>query len=113
LNLEVEVTPFQIGLNTITLQFTNDSKVKDVRIKLSMSPNWRIENKAFKVGEGKYKMTRNLLHGAGTINMSVKVVKENGEEMVLPYKIVVPGEDRSIRENILSKGGVSFVRAIY
>ncbi|WP_407270686.1 copper resistance CopC/CopD family protein [Radiobacillus sp. PE A8.2] len=94
LDLSVEITPLEMGLNTITLDFKNDPKIRNVKVELSMPPDWRIENNAFKVEKGVYKLTGNLLHAAGTTNMKVKVLMESGEEMQTPYRIVVPGEVR-------------------
>jgi copper transport protein len=94
LNLNVEITPFKMGLNTITLKFQDHSDIRNVRVELRMPPDWKIENNAFKVDKGTYKLTGNLLHAAGTVNMKVKVVMQSGEEIKLPYKIVVPGEIR-------------------
>ncbi len=94
LNLNVEITPFEIGLNTITLHFEDSPDIQDVRVDLSMPPDWSIERSAFKVEGGTYKLTGNLLHAAGTVNMNIKVIIKNGEKVEIPYKIVVPGEIR-------------------
>lgn len=94
LGLNVQITPLEMGLNTITLEFKENPKIENVKVELSMPPTWRIENNAFQVGKRTYKLTGNLLHGAGTINMKVKVLMENGKEVRLPYAIVVPGEVR-------------------
>ena len=59
-----------------------------------MPPSWRIENNAFKVDAGTYKLTGNLLHAAGTVNMKVKVRMNNGDKIQIPYRIAVPGEVR-------------------
>ncbi len=83
-----------MGLNTITLDFGNEPKIRNVKVELSMPPDWRIENKAFKVGQGIYKLTGNLLHAAGTTNLKVNITMESGEEIQIPYRIVVPGEVR-------------------
>lgn len=94
LGLSVEVTPLEMGLNTITLDFKNGSKISNVKVELNMPPSWRIENNAFKVDAGTYKLTGNLLHAAGTVNMKVKVRMNNGDKIQIPYRIVVPGEIR-------------------
>ncbi|MDC3425766.1 copper resistance protein CopC [Aquibacillus sp. 3ASR75-11] len=94
LELDVKVTPIEIGLSTITIKLLEDVPVSNVRVKLGMPPDWFIENNAFKVDEGTYKLTGNLLHAAGTVNMTIKVTMENGEEIQIPYEIVVPGEIR-------------------
>ncbi|WP_256464156.1 copper resistance CopC/CopD family protein [Halobacillus amylolyticus] len=99
LDLNVEITPLEMGLNTITLEFKENPKIRNVKVELSMPPTWQVENNAFQVGKGIYKLTGNLLHGAGTINMKVKVLMENGKEVRLPYTIVVPGEVRNQSEN--------------
>lgn len=94
LGLSVSVTPLEMGLNTISLDFKEASTIRNVKVELSMPPDWRIENNAFKVDEGTYKLTGNLLHAAGTINMDVKVYIKNGDMIEIPYRIVVPGEKR-------------------
>ena len=94
LDLSVSVTPLEMGLNTITLDFKNGSKISNVKVELNMPPSWRIENNAFKVDAGTYKLTGNLLHAAGTVSMKVKVWMNNGDKIQIPYRIVVPGEVR-------------------
>ncbi|MBM7570554.1 copper resistance protein CopC [Aquibacillus albus] len=94
LELNVEIAPLEMGLNTITLDFANNPDIKNVAVELSMPPNWRIKVNAFKVDEGLYKLTGNLLHAAGTINMKVNVTLDNGKVIEIPYRIVVPGEIR-------------------
>ncbi|MRH44469.1 hypothetical protein GH741_17635 [Aquibacillus halophilus] len=94
LDLNVKISPLEMGLNTITLKFENNLKITNVKVELSMPPNWRIENNAFRVNENTYKLTGNLLHASGTINMKVKVMMANGKEILIPYRVVVPGEVR-------------------
>jgi copper transport protein len=66
----------------------------EVYVDMAMPPYWGVEYRAFKVKDGEYRLTGNLLHAAGTINMVVKFKMENGEKIELSYKIVVPGKIR-------------------
>ncbi|MDC3418160.1 copper resistance protein CopC [Aquibacillus salsiterrae] len=94
LGLIVDIAPIQMGLNTISLEFAKDVPIEDVTVQLDMPPDWQIEVDAFEVEEGLYKLTGNLLHAAGTINMTVRVTLASGELVEIPYRIVVPGEVR-------------------
>lgn len=94
LNLNVKITPLEMGLNTITLDFENAPDIHHVKVEMTMPPLWSKENKAFKINHDTYKMTGNLLHAAGTTYMNVKVIMDSGEKVEIPYKIVVPGEVR-------------------
>ncbi|MBF0706567.1 copper resistance protein CopC (plasmid) [Alkalihalobacillus hwajinpoensis] len=94
LALDVKVTPFHVGQNTITLQFEEDLTIRNVSVVLSMPPNWKVERKAFEVDDRTYKLTGNLLHAPGTLKMNVSVELTNGKEIQIPYRIVVPGETR-------------------
>ncbi|MEW9670129.1 copper resistance protein CopC [Ammoniphilus sp. 3BR4] len=88
----VKITPFEIGANDILVQFENQSELKEVYTQLSMAPIWKIERRAFSIGEGQYRLTGNLLHGAGTIFMDVIAVKKDGEKVRFPFRLEVPGE---------------------
>lgn len=59
-----------------------------------MPPNYNVTYKAFKIDDGVFKITGNLLHAAGTMGMNVKVINANGEEIEFPFEIVIPGEMR-------------------
>lgn len=90
----VSITPLRAGSNEITVDFLDDPDFEKVRIKLFMPPSWRIENNAFSLGEGKYSITGNILHAAGTTYMKVVAFEANGQKIVFPFRIVVPGEMR-------------------
>ncbi|SEB05497.1 copper transport protein [Thalassobacillus cyri] len=94
LDVNVEITPLEMGLNTITLDFEKAPEIHQVKVEMTMPPLWSIENKAFKINHDTYKMTGNLLHAAGTTHMNVKIMLESGKKIEIPYKIVVPGEVR-------------------
>lgn len=58
-----------------------EEKVKNVEVTLSMPPNYKVNYNAFKVDDRTFKITGNLLHAAGTMEMEVKAKKEDGEEI--------------------------------
>lgn len=88
----VRINPFKVGANDIVIHFENKPDFKDVDVQLSMAPIWKIERRAFSIGEGQYMVTGNLLHGAGTIFMDVIAVKKDGGKIRFPFRLEVPGE---------------------
>lgn len=94
LNLAVDIEPMEMGYNEFTLTFDSAENIKFVDIKLSMPPDWTKTNRAFRVKENIYKLTGANLHAAGTVFMEAQVTKQGGEKVILPFKIVVPGEVR-------------------
>jgi copper transport protein len=90
----VNVSPFQIGTNDITIQFENEPNFKQVHVKFFMPPDWFSEYDAFSLGNGKYKLTGSFMHASGSLYMDVEAIKSNGEKVVFPFRIVVPGEIR-------------------
>jgi copper transport protein len=92
--LTVEISPFRVGVNDITLRFNNQSEFERVRVKFFMPPMWMVENNAFSLGNGTYRVTGGFMHAAGTMDLEVEALKTNGEIIVFPFKIVVPGEMR-------------------
>jgi copper transport protein len=88
---KVDITPFQLGANDITISFQNEPEFNKVRVKLWAAPSWSVENTAFPLGDGKYRLTGNFLHGAGGMNIEVQATKANGEIMAFPFKVQVPG----------------------
>ncbi|USK31336.1 copper resistance protein CopC (plasmid) [Bacillus sp. CMF21] len=93
IELNVDFTPLYPGLNVLTMDFGGE-EVENVEVTLSMPPNYNITYKAFKIDDGVFKITGNLLHAAGTMSMNVKIIKENGEQIEFPFEIVIPGEMR-------------------
>ncbi|MCR8635211.1 copper resistance protein CopC [Paenibacillus radicis (ex Xue et al. 2023)] len=87
----VNVTPLKSGANDIVIQFDNETELQSVKATLSMPPNERKENYAFFMGKGQYKLTGNLLHSAGTTYLDIEAVKVNGERIIIPFSIKVPG----------------------
>jgi copper transport protein len=91
--LDVNISPLYPGLNVLTMNF-NNKDIEKVEVTLSMPPNYNVKYNAFKVDKGVFKLTGNLLHAAGTMNMNVKAKKFNGESVEFSFKIVIPGEMR-------------------
>ncbi|EGL84258.1 copper resistance protein CopC [Caldalkalibacillus thermarum TA2.A1] len=99
MEVTVEIDPFQIGRNDITIRFENEPELKQVKASFFMFPSWRMENNAFPLGDGEYRLTGNFLHGAGTIYMEVEAIQANGETSIFPFRIQVPGDmPESLRE---------------
>ena len=93
IELNVNFSPLTLGLNVLTMSFEGDT-VEDVEVTLSMPPNYQVNYRAFKVGEGEFKLTGNLLHAAGTMDMKVKAKKSTGEEVEFSFRVVIPGTMR-------------------
>jgi copper transport protein len=88
----VSASPLKVGANDITIQLNDDADIDSVRAKFYSNLGGSVENNAFKVGNGLYKLTGNYFHGAGTMNMDVQVIKKNGEKVIYPpFTIQIPG----------------------
>lgn len=93
IELDVSFSPLKLGLNVLTMEFEGD-KVEDAEVTLSMPPNYQVNYRAFQVEEGVFKLTGNLLHAAGTMNMKVTAEKSDGEKVEFDFRVVIPGEMR-------------------
>jgi copper transport protein len=95
IELSVEISPFRVGVNDITLRFKNQPEFERVRVKFFMPPLiWRVGNNAFYLGDGTYWLSGGFIHAAGTLKMEVEAIKPGGDKVVFPFQIVVPGEIR-------------------
>lgn len=94
LKLTVDIKPLTTETNDIFLDFMGAPELKQVKVKMFMPPDWTKENTAFPLGNGRYKLTGNFLHGSGNITMEVEAVKSDGSSVLFPVRIVVPGEQR-------------------
>lgn len=56
-----------------------------------MPPDSIIEDRAFSLGNGEYRLTGNLLHAAGVIQMQITAYTSKGKEINFPFEIRVPG----------------------
>lgn len=93
IEMNISFSPLKLGLNVLTMRFKGET-VEDVEVSLSMPPNYKVNYSAFKVGEGEFRLTGNLLHAAGTMDMNVRAIKSNGEEVEFAFRVVIPGEMR-------------------
>ncbi|MGM0867524.1 MAG: hypothetical protein ACQEWF_22985 [Bacillota bacterium] len=66
----------------------SDEEVENVEVTLSMPPNYNVTFKAFKIDDRVFKITGNLLHAAGTMDMNVKAINEEGEEIEFYFDIM-------------------------
>lgn len=87
----MEIAPLKAGANVVSVQFNKAAEFQKVDVKYFSSTDWVNENKAFSFGDGLFKVTGNLFHGAGTMNVIVEAVKTNGETVEFPFKVQVPG----------------------
>lgn len=94
ITLNVNIEPLKLGYNEFTLTFEDGKEIENVDILLSMPPDWQKVNTAFRIDQETFKLTGMNLHAAGTVLMEVIIVKANGQEITIPFKIVVPGEIR-------------------
>jgi copper transport protein len=88
----VQFSSFQIGVTDVTVQFSNQPDFEKVRVKFSMPPKWQVEQTAFALGDGTYRLTGNFIHSAGTMYMEVKGVTSDGQEIIFPFKVQAPGK---------------------
>ncbi|WP_028610884.1 copper resistance protein CopC [Paenibacillus harenae] len=88
----VQIYPFKVGANDVTIQLNDDTDIAHVRAKFSTNLGGAVENNAFKLGDGFYKITGNIFHGAGTVKMELQAIKSNGERLIYPpFTIQMPG----------------------
>lgn len=87
----VGITPLKMGTNEISIRLDNQPDFKQVRVKLTMPPDWNVEDNAFSLGNGEYRLTGDFLHAAGVVQMEVNAVTVQGEEIKFPFEIRVPG----------------------
>lgn len=90
--VKVDITPLKAGLNVLTLDFKKELDIDNVKLKISMPPENYIEYDAFKVEDGTFKITGNILHSSGSIYMEVEAKQANGDIRTFEYTIAVPGE---------------------
>jgi copper transport protein len=87
----VEIEPFKTGVNDITIHFEDNPKFEQVHVKFAMPPQWKVENTAFNMGNGNYKLTGNFLHTGGAMYMKVEAKTSDGREYVFPFRVQIPG----------------------
>jgi copper transport protein len=87
----VNVSPMKPGANDISIQFDHESDIEKVRVKFYTTNEWSVENSAFSMDKGLYKLTGTFFHAAGTMNMEVQAIRTNGEKLIFPFKVQVPG----------------------
>lgn len=87
----VNITPLKMGSNDITIRFENQPEFNLVHVKFTMPPDSIIEDHAFSLGNGEYRLTGNLLHSAGVVQMEIKATSTNGEIITFPFEVRVPG----------------------
>jgi copper transport protein len=91
IDANLTITPLQAGANDINIGFANAPDIQNVRVKFYSTNGWSTDNAAFHLENGLFKLTGSFFHGAGTINMDVQMIKSNGEMVVFPFRIQVPG----------------------
>jgi copper transport protein len=88
----VDIEPFTIGANDVTIRFKNNPTFERVHVKFAMPPQWKQENSAFDLGGGTYRLTGNFLHTGGAMYMEVLAVTADGQEFTFPFRVQIPGK---------------------
>jgi copper transport protein len=88
----VQFSPFQVGVTDVTIQFKGKKEFEKVQLEFTMPPRWKVEQTAFSLGNGTYKVTGNFIHAAGTMYVKAKAVKADGKEIIFPFRIQTPGK---------------------
>lgn len=92
LTIDVEAYPLKAGANDITIQLNDETNITKVQAKFYTNLGGLVENTAFYLGNGVYKLTGNYFHGAGAMNMEVTVTKKDGSTVVFPpVTFQIPG----------------------
>lgn len=87
----VVIEPFKVGVNDVTIQFENNPKFERVHVKFAMPPQWKVENTAFDLGNGSYRLTGNFLHTGGAMYMEVDATTIDGKQFIFPFRVQIPG----------------------
>jgi copper transport protein len=87
----VKIEPFKVGVNDVTIQFENNPKFERVHVKFAMPPQWKVENTAFDLGNGTYRLTGNFLHTGGAMYLEVVATTIDGKEFIFPFRVQIPG----------------------
>jgi copper transport protein len=88
----LEIAPFKVGINDITIRFKDAPEFKEVRVKFSMPPQWFVEQVAFPIEKHTYRLTGNFVHSAGTMYVEVHALTQGGRTLVFPFRVQVPGK---------------------
>jgi copper transport protein len=88
----IQIEPFKVGANDVTIHFKNNPKFERVHVKFAMPPQWKVENTAFNLGDGTYRLTGNFLHTGGAMYMEVEAITTKGEKFVFPFRVQIPGK---------------------
>jgi copper transport protein len=88
----LDISPLQIGSNETTVRFSDSSSFKKVRMKFFMPPDLTTEYTAFSLGNGVYRVVGNQLHAPGTMYIDVKAIQSDGQTVMFPFKVQIPGE---------------------
>jgi copper transport protein len=91
IEVDLDITPLKAGANVISIQFNKDTDFQKVYVKNYAFTDYVVENTPFSFGNGLYKITGNLFHSAGTVNVVVDAVKPKGEIVEFPFRVQVPG----------------------
>lgn len=87
----VNISPHRPGANDISIQFDERADIDKVRVRFYSTTGWSVENSAFSMGGGLYKLTGTYFHAAGTMNLEVQSIRKNGDKLIYPFKVQVPG----------------------
>lgn len=92
LTVNVEAYPLKVGANDITIGLNDATNIAKVQARFYTNLGGSVENTAFHIGEGLYRLTGNYFHGAGVMNMDVIVTKTDGQTVVFPaFTFQIPG----------------------
>ncbi|WP_088006476.1 copper resistance protein CopC [Indiicoccus explosivorum] len=89
--LQAEMEPVEVGLNELVLSFSG-RYVEKAAVNVTMPPHFENEFQAFRTGDGEFRVTGDLLHGAGTTYFTVTAVTEDGRETVFGLEAAAPGD---------------------
>jgi copper transport protein len=89
----LEMDPIVVGRNVVTVDFASNQHFKEVIMNFSMPPNLDgIESRAFDLGSGQYQVQGDQFTYPGTWYVNVIAARENGEEVVFPFEVLIPEE---------------------
>ncbi|MEB1807405.1 MAG: copper resistance protein CopC [Bacillaceae bacterium] len=92
IDVSIDIMPFKPGYNDLVMEFEKPSDIKNVDVELFMPPLMKRKLTAFPIEGGRFKVTGSLLHGPGTIHLNLYITQSNGENIIIPYEIQVPGD---------------------
>ncbi|MBN6188871.1 copper resistance protein CopC [Aneurinibacillus sp. BA2021] len=79
------ITPFVSGFNDVTIRFENVPDIQDVYVRFSELPEYHALNRAFDLGDGRYRISGDQLRRPSAAYINVEAVTKDGRTIVYTF----------------------------